>query len=106
MRRRRVVYRTRAREDIRGIARLFAFRVSRQFASTYVDRIRVRIRSFEFAGERGTVRDDIGPGVRAIGLMQSITVAFVVSDENVTILRIMYGGQDWQADLTTDDLED
>ena len=38
--------------------------------------------------------------------MQSITVAFVVSDENVTILRIMYGGQDWQADLTTDDLED
>ena len=37
--------------------------------------------------------------------MQSITVAFVVNAESVTILRVLYGGQNWQADLTTDDPE-
>ncbi|WP_366525535.1 type II toxin-antitoxin system RelE/ParE family toxin [Devosia sp.] len=106
MRRRRIVYRRRAREDIREIARWFALRVSRQFASAYVERIRARIRSFEFAGERGTVRDEIGPGVRAIGLMQSITIAFAINAESVIILRVVYGGQDWQTAPTTDDFED
>ena len=106
MRHHRLVYRPRARRDIHEIARWLAFRVSRQFASKYVERIKTRIQSLKFAGERGTIRQDIGPGVRAIGLMEAITVAFVVNAESVVILRVIYGGQDWRADLTTDADED
>ncbi|KRA42581.1 hypothetical protein ASD80_09050 [Devosia sp. Root635] len=80
--------------------------MSRRFASNYIERIRTRIRSFELAGARGTIRDDIGPGVRAVGLLPSITVAFVVNAESVIILRVLYGGQDWQAALVTEDDED
>jgi toxin ParE1/3/4 len=44
--------------------------------------------------ERGTRRDDLRPGLRTIGFGRRVTIAFHVSDDRVTIDRILYAGRD------------
>ena len=38
-----------------------------------------------------------------IGFERWVTIAFTVEPEWVTILRLMYGGRDWESNLSTDD---
>ena len=63
-------------------------------AENYVDRIEQFVLGFHIFSERGTRRDDLGPGVRIIGLERRATVVFRVEDETVEILHIAYGGRD------------
>lgn len=44
--------------------------------------------------ERGTLRNDLRPGVRTIRFEQRVTIAFQVEANRVTILRVLYGGRD------------
>jgi toxin ParE1/3/4 len=58
-----------------------------------------RLRAFErleYAGERGGRRDDIRVGLRIVGFERRVTVAFSVDESRVTILRLFYGGRDWE----------
>ena len=105
MRTRRLVYRRMAQADLRQIKNWMALRVSPAFARDYLRRIRTRIESLQQASERGTLREDIRPGLRAIGLMPSITVVFVVTTDRVVVFRVLYGGQDWQPLLTDSDAD-
>jgi toxin ParE1/3/4 len=54
-----------------------------------------RSQGFEFAGERGRRRDDLGPGLRVVGFGRRVAITFAVFDDELTILRLYYGGQDW-----------
>jgi toxin ParE1/3/4 len=99
MRARRVFYHRQAQADLREIRNWIGFRVSPLFAREYLRRIRLRLDTLETASERGSLRDDIRPGLRVIGLMPSISVVFVVRDERVIILRVTYGGQNWSEAL-------
>jgi toxin ParE1/3/4 len=49
--------------------------------------------------ERGHRRDDVRPGLRIVGFERRITIAFTVSAEDVTILRIFYAGRNWEDEL-------
>ena len=51
------------------------------------------------AAMRGRRRDEVRPGLRIVGFRGRVTVAFVVEDERVVILRIFYGGADWERSL-------
>jgi plasmid stabilization system protein ParE len=62
-------------------------------AERYIQRIATFLASFETFPERGTVRDEIRPGLRIVGFEHAISVAFVVGQDDVTILRILAGGQ-------------
>jgi toxin ParE1/3/4 len=42
------------------------------------------------------MRDDIRPGLRIVGFERRVTIAFSVDDGRVTILRVFYGGRDWE----------
>lgn len=66
---------------------------SREVGRRYVDRITGFLASFETFPERGTVRSDIRDGLRIIGFENRVSVAFIVEDDNVVVLRIAYGGQ-------------
>ena len=46
---------------------------------------------------KGTIRDDVAPGVRAIPAGPALVVAFVVDDarREVLILVVSHGGSDW-----------
>lgn len=52
--------------------------------------------SFDLASERGTQRDDIMPGLRIIGFERRVTIAFTVEETQITILRVFYGGKNWE----------
>ncbi len=53
---------------------------------------------------RGVPRDDIRPGLRVTHHKGRTIVAYAVDDEQrrVTILGVFYGGQDYEASLSSD----
>lgn len=51
---------------------------------------------------RGTMRDDLLPGLRTVGFRRRVTIAFVVEPTQVLVVGIFYGGQDFEAMLRDD----
>lgn len=102
MQERRIQYLESAIVDLENLSSWLLEVASERVADRYIDRIRERIATLRFGGERGTIRDDTD-GVRLIGILKSITVAFVVEPESVKIVRILYRGQDRKALANDDD---
>ena len=98
MKRRRVIVTRRAREDLRNIREWIRKAGAPRSADAFVNRLRDRLVAFDVASERGSVRDSPIPGLRVVGLEGRTSVAFVVEDEKVVILRVFYG-QDWTAHI-------
>ena len=96
---RQVVFTPEARNDLFEIYDWIAAKASPQIAITYIDRIEAYCLGFELASERGRRRDDISPGLRIVGFERRVTIAFAVDDYSVTILRLFYGGQNWEDKL-------
>jgi toxin ParE1/3/4 len=91
---RRVVFGRRALEDLRDIGAWIESHSGAAVAEQYLNRLRSYCQRFDVFPERGTRRDDLRPGVRTIGFERRVTVIFGVFDEDVVILRLMYGGRD------------
>jgi toxin ParE1/3/4 len=68
-------------------------------AGGYIDRLEAACRALEIFPERGTRRDDIRPGLRVMGFERRATIIFQVTEGEVVIVRIFYGGQDYEAAL-------
>ena len=100
MRRRAVVFAPEAEADLVQIYEWIAERAGTRTALGYVERIEDYCSRFDLASERGTARDDIRPGLRIIGFERRLTIAIIVEPDRVTILRIFYGGADWERDLS------
>lgn len=92
-----VAFAPEALEDLRELYDWIADRAGPQIAIGYVDRLETYCRGMKVAAERGHARDDIRPGLRIVGFERRVTIAFSLSETRVTILRVFYGGQDWQA---------
>jgi plasmid stabilization system protein ParE len=60
-------------------------------------------RSLSMFPERGVRMDDIRPSLRTVGYRRRVTLAFEVTNDLVSILGVYYGGQDFEADLESDD---
>jgi toxin ParE1/3/4 len=63
-------------------------------AARYVEKIEAFCMKLEHFPERGTRRDDLRPGIRILGFRHRINIAFVVFDDRVEIVRVLYGGRD------------
>ena len=68
-------------------------------AGGYIDRIEAACLALQTLPARGTRRDDIRPGLRLIGFERRATIVFQVLESEVVIVRIFYGGQDYEAAL-------
>ena len=64
-------------------------------ALSYIERLENYFQGFDVASERGHLREDIRPNLRVVGFEKRITIAFIVEEDRVVILRIFYGGQNW-----------
>jgi toxin ParE1/3/4 len=64
-------------------------------ADRYIDRISGFLSSLNVFPERGTVRDDVRAGLRIIGFERSASVAFIVEEDGVVVLRILAKGQEF-----------
>lgn len=49
--------------------------------------------------KRGTVRNEILPGLRIIGYKRSASIAFVVLEDEIVILGVFYGGRNITAEF-------
>lgn len=73
----------------------------RATADRTVEAIRDFVRKLGGLPHRGTRREDIRPGLRIVPFRTRTAVAFEVDDVRrvVTVLRVFYGGQDYEAVL-------
>lgn len=65
-------------------------------AAGFSARLRAFCEGFAQFGERGTLREDLGPGLRIVGFERRAVIAFRVLTDRVQIVRIFYRGQDFE----------
>lgn len=93
---RQVVFTPEAQDDLFAIYDWVAEKASPMVAMRFTGRIEGFCRRLGLMAERGRSRDDIRPGLRIIGFERRVTIAFVIQTERVVILRLFYGGRDWE----------
>jgi toxin ParE1/3/4 len=85
-----------ALEDLQRIYDWIASAAGPETALAYISRIETFCRGMAFGAERSHSRADIRPGLRIVGFERRITIAFTVTETRVLILRLFYGGRDWE----------
>lgn len=100
MKRRAVVFRPLAREDINKIYDNLAERVSELSAFNYVNRILSFCEKLDLMPERGRLRDEVVADMRTIIFQRKITIAYIITDDEVVIFRIFVKGEDWETKIT------
>jgi len=101
LRTRAVILSPEAQRNLTALYDYIAEVASPAVAGRYLERIEAYVRGFDKAAERGTMRDDIRPGLRIVGFERRVTIAFAVEEARVIVLRLFYGGRDWEAALET-----
>ena len=99
MKRYTVTFRPRAAQDLFDLCTYITESSGLAVAGGYIDRIEAACTALATFPERGTKRDDIRPGLRTIGFERRATIAFQVKKSEVVIIRIFYGGQDFERTL-------
>jgi toxin ParE1/3/4 len=94
----KVVFRPSARSDLFAIYNYIEQENGAARAGAYIDRIEAACMALSTFPERGSVRDAIGPGVRVVGFERRASILFRVDAEQVLILRVLHGGQDYPTD--------
>jgi toxin ParE1/3/4 len=96
MKQRQVVYSPEVEADITQLFDYIATRAGVHIALSYISRIETFCEGLGLASERGTLRNDIRPGLRIVGFERRSVVAFTADEKSVTILRLFSGGQNWE----------
>lgn len=96
MKQRAVIFSPEARADLFNLYETLSIPAGRSIAFAYVEKLEAFCLKLDLASERGRARDDLRPGLRITGFRRRVTVAFSVDEDQVTILRLFYGGQDWE----------
>ncbi len=91
-----ISFRPLAEADLFGLYRYIAAEAGHDVAGAYIDRIEAACLALETFPERGMRRDDIRPGLRTMGFERRATIVFQVRKAHVVIVRIFYGGQDYE----------
>jgi toxin ParE1/3/4 len=93
----RVVFAPEAEAQLVALYFQLAAAASPEIADTYVEAIIEQCEKLKTFPIRGTLRDEVRPGLRTFGFRRRVTIAFEVTAGTVTILGIFYGGQDLAA---------
>lgn len=98
MKERRVVLSPEAESDLGDVYDWVAAQASSyEVALSYLERVQAFCRRLSVASERGHLRSDVRPGLRIIGFERRLTIAFVVDEDTVTVLRIFAAGRNWES---------
>lgn len=91
----------RAETDLRELYDYLNDAASSSIARRYVNRIAAFLDGLQQSPMRGTIRSELRAGLRIVGFERRISVAFIVEETDVVVLRLLYGGRS----LDPDDLE-
>ncbi len=92
----RVVFSPEAQEQLAELYRHIALAASPNIAARYTDAIVTYCESLRTFPLRGTRRDDVRPGLRITNYKKRAVIAFAVDTEQVSIIGVFYGGQDYE----------
>ncbi len=95
MKRRAVEISSAARGDLIALYDWIADAANPATALAYIERLETYCHGFDLASERGSLRGNIRPGLRIVEFERRVTIAFVVEETRVVVLRVLYGGQNW-----------
>ena len=96
----RVIFQPEAIEQLEALEDYIAAEASPAIAAQYSDAIIESCNALRDFPHRGTLREDIRPGLRTISHRGRTIIVFSVGNERVDIIGIFYGGQNWEATLT------
>jgi toxin ParE1/3/4 len=91
-----VVFSSKADRQLEKLQEYLAKRFYPANAERYVQRLAQACRSLANAPYRGTMRDDLSPGLRTVGFERTATIYFAVVGEQVVIVSIGYSGRGFQ----------
>lgn len=93
---RRVRFHPLARTDLFDLYGYIESQAGPERAGAYLDRIERLCASLAEFPERTVPRDDLVPGLRTVALERRVLLALTVTDEAVTILRVLYAGREFR----------
>lgn len=93
----RIRYHPLVERDLDSITHWIMDRVGAEVARGKLTEIEQTITDLAHMPHRGSVRDDVAPGLRAVPAARRGVVAFTVDDAaaEVVIQAVTYGGTDW-----------
>ena len=94
-----VTFTPEARDHITALYRWLATDASPEIATRYTEALLSRCEDLNLFPERGTPRDDIRPGLRMTSYRRRTIIAFTINADQVTIIGVFHGGQDYHAIL-------
>lgn len=95
----RVVFSPEAEEQLVALYGYIAAAASPDIAARYTEAIVGYCESLRTFPHRGTMRDDVRPGLRITNYKKRVVIAFDVDAEQVSIIGVFYGGQDYETIL-------
>lgn len=101
----RVVFSPEAEEQLAALYSYIAAVASPDIAARYTEAIVSYCENLQTFPHRGTMRDDVRPGLRITNYKKRAVIAFDVDVEQVSIIGVFYGGQDYET-ILQDDSED
>lgn len=98
-----VVFHPEVRNDLTAIARMLESYAGRETAIRKLDEIEAAARALGENPHRGTRRDEIAPGLRAVPAGRRGVIAFGLDEGRrmVLVYAITYGGGDWMGRVRT-----
>lgn len=85
-----------ARDQLDAIYDHIAAAASREIARRFTDGILDHIGKLTDFPLRGTMRDDLQPGLRTTAWRRRVTIAFAVEEATVVVIGVFYGGRDFE----------
>jgi len=95
----RYIFTPEAEEQLAKRYRDIAEYGSREIALSYTNAVVDYCEGLQVAGHRGTRRDDSRPGLRITHYKGRTAIALAVEGEQVFILGVFHGGQDYESAL-------
>lgn len=89
-----VVFAQDALQDLRDIYDYLASQADFDIADGILERIIDAARGLASFPNRGSSRDDVQPGLRSISYQRRTTIFYLVEDDQVVIIHVLYGGRD------------
>ena len=98
----RVVFSPEAEEQLAAIYHYIAEAASADIATRYTEAIVRCCEGLDTFPHRGLARDDVRPGLRVTNYRKRVVIAYMVDADQVAILGVFYGGQDYETLLQGD----
>ena len=88
-----LLFRLTARQDLKDLYD-YIEQDSPAAAARYVDEVIAFCTRLSEWPERGLRRDDLASGLRVLGFRKRASIVFRVTDTDVEVIRVLYGGRD------------